>query len=250
MHSKSGCPCCGLGVQSTACTSLPRNGWHPSLSGVFTTVSAVLDALLCWGFGLYAVVARRPAHRHPSSPPRHVVGLPLAAHYWGAHHPHPSGRGRTEVGHAPLTPRSPRAPGGLVALVASIYLGVALAWVHPRCAHAPRWGCANLGDGGSRHRRASVVCDGFEGDVASLARLGSRMPAHHRRAPCSVFSECTWLAWSSWCRSSYYALGVVRRCVRPIHYGVFSDCVSSQIHLWSGGLRPFSSMFWCEWNGV
>ena len=57
----------------------------------------------------------------------------------------------------PLTPRSPRAPGGLVALVASIYLGVALAWVHPRCAHAPRWGCANLGDGGSRHRRASVV---------------------------------------------------------------------------------------------
>ena len=25
-------------VQSTACTSLPRNGWHPSLSGVFTTV--------------------------------------------------------------------------------------------------------------------------------------------------------------------------------------------------------------------
>ena len=24
---------------------------------------AVLDALLCWGFGLYAVVARRPAHR-------------------------------------------------------------------------------------------------------------------------------------------------------------------------------------------
>ena len=37
------------------------------------------------------------------------------------------GLGRTEVGHAPLTPRSPRAPGGLVALVASIYLGVALA---------------------------------------------------------------------------------------------------------------------------
>ena len=56
-----------------------------------------------------------------------------------------------------LSRLDPRAPGGLVALVASIYLGVALAWVHPRCAHAPRWGCANLGDGGSRHRRANGV---------------------------------------------------------------------------------------------
>ena len=37
MNSKSGCPCWLGRVQSTACTSLPRNGWHPSLSGVFTT---------------------------------------------------------------------------------------------------------------------------------------------------------------------------------------------------------------------
>ena len=51
-------------------------------------------------------------------------------------------RGRTEVGHAPLTPRSPRAPGGLVALVASIYLGVALAcWSSLRLAWCWGWGC-------------------------------------------------------------------------------------------------------------
>ena len=44
---------------------------------------AVLDALLCWGFGLYAVVARRPAHRLwvVSFSARSWLTL-LAAHYW------------------------------------------------------------------------------------------------------------------------------------------------------------------------